>query len=65
MSLERLMELSKQHAECQKCGSSEIGNGSGMVYVDDVTYRRMCKCGWKIEVIEKGGSEYADASSQR
>lgn len=52
-----MIELGKQHSECPRCGSSRIGGGSGMIYVDDVTFRRTCKCGWEVEVIEKGGSD--------
>ncbi|MBM7580057.1 DUF3797 domain-containing protein [Jeotgalibacillus terrae] len=64
MRLERLMELGKQHSKCPQCGSSKIGGGSGMIYVDDTTFRRTCKCGWKVEVKEEGGSKtHANISS--
>ena len=57
MKLKRVIELGKELSVCQQCGSDKIGGGSGMIYVDDVTFRRTCKCGWEVEITEERGSE--------
>jgi predicted RNA-binding Zn-ribbon protein involved in translation (DUF1610 family) len=45
-------ELIKKYTVCPKCGSDKIGNEEGSVEIHNKTFKRTCKCGWKIEVKE-------------
>lgn len=52
MNARRAMQLMEQYEECQECGNQYVGNGEGTVEVTDDTFKRTCKCGWKIEIKE-------------
>lgn len=56
MKMIEAMRLTRQYAECPKCGNIHVGNGEGKVVIEDSTFYRSCKCGWEITVKE-GGSE--------
>ena len=47
----KLMEL---YAACPKCGCEVIGNGKGALECDTTAgfFRRICSCGWSVEVRE-------------
>ncbi|MGG3987310.1 DUF3797 domain-containing protein [Bacillus smithii] len=40
----------KKYLKCSKCGSDKIGDGEGMLEIDDDTFKRSCKCGWTVEI---------------
>ncbi len=52
----KVLELMRQHNICPKCGNSKIGNGEGKLIIEDNTYLRECKCGFKIQ-FDKDGKE--------
>ncbi len=37
-----------------RCGNNKIGNGEGGIIIEDDTYTRTCKCGFKIKINEDG-----------
>ena len=53
---ERAFELIKKYTICPECGNKFIGNGEGAIIIEDDSFERSCKCGWKvkIEVKERG-----------
>lgn len=53
MNLDELLELSKKYSHCPECGNDRIGGGEGGLIVEDMTFKRFCKCGWKVEVKSK------------
>lgn len=50
-------KLTEQYAVCPECGNDRIGNGEGALVVDEDTFTRSCKCGWKITVDVEEPSE--------
>lgn len=48
----KLIPILKKYESCPKCGSTKISNGQGGITVEDDTYTRSCKCGFKITVNE-------------
>ena len=50
MSLNKSMELIKKYGRCHECGNEFIGNGQGGLVIEDYTFERWCKCGWKVVV---------------
>ena len=54
MNAYKLLALISKYEKCPNCGSEIIGNGQGGVIVEDETFTRTCKCGWKIKVDEDG-----------
>lgn len=54
MNAFKLMDVLKKYEKCPKCGNNKIGNGEGGIVVEDDTYTRTCKCGFKITVNENG-----------
>lgn len=43
-----------KYEKCPDCGNDKVGNGQGAIIVEDDTYTRKCKCGFKITVDENG-----------
>lgn len=54
MNAYKLLEIMPKYEKCPNCGSTTIGNGQGGIIVEDETFTRTCKCGWKITVDENG-----------
>jgi len=54
MDIDKLLEIMARYEECPVCGSTIIGDGQGGIVVEDKTYTRTCKCGFKITVDEDG-----------
>ncbi|NEZ76673.1 DUF3797 domain-containing protein [Clostridium botulinum] len=52
MNSRELMPIMKKYEKCPKCRNNKIGNGEGGIIVEDDTYTRTCKCGFKITVDE-------------
>lgn len=48
MNITDSMELMKKYAVCPMCGNGKIGNGEGVLFIEDDVFRRACKCGWKV-----------------
>lgn len=44
------LELLNKYSSCPKCGNEYISNGQGGVVVDDGSFTRWCKCGYKIVI---------------
>jgi hypothetical protein len=38
---------------CPKCDNTYIGYDEGSLEINDDNFKRTCKCGWSIEIIEK------------
>lgn len=53
MRLTRAIELMREYGRCPDCGNEHIGNESGSLEVEGDTFRRICKCGFKVEITEK------------
>ncbi|MHC1681361.1 MAG: DUF3797 domain-containing protein [Clostridiaceae bacterium] len=54
MNVTELMPVLRKYEKCPSCGSSKIGNGEGGIVIDDVSYIRTCKCGYKITIDANG-----------
>ena len=54
MEIEKLMAIMPKYEIRPSCGSDRIGGGCGGVIVEDNTFTRTCKCGFKITVDEDG-----------
>jgi iron(III) transport system ATP-binding protein len=54
LRVSELLPLMYKYSNCPQCGSDRIGNGEGKLIVDDNTYTRECKCGFKITTDENG-----------
>lgn len=54
MNAYKLLAIMPKYEKCPNCGSTTIGNGQGGVIVEDETFTRTCKCGFKITVDENG-----------
>lgn len=52
MEITKLMPIMKKYEKCPNCGSTTVGNGKGGIIIEDDTYTRTCKCGFKITVDE-------------
>lgn len=50
MNLLKAAELMDKYSACKECGNDKIGNGEGVLNIDDIIFFRSCKCGWEIEV---------------
>lgn len=55
MTLIDSMELMKKYAKCPKCGNEAIGSGNGTFECDTEKgyFKRVCRCGWRIEIKEE------------
>ncbi|MEK4675604.1 DUF3797 domain-containing protein [Bacillus cereus] len=51
----KMLELMKKYRKCQWCGNESIGEGEGMLEVEDGVFTRTCKCGWMIVMEEQDG----------
>ena len=54
MNMAELMPLLKKYEKCPKCGNTLIGKKQGSTRVEDKTFTRTCKCGFKITVDKNG-----------
>ncbi|MEG2289932.1 MAG: DUF3797 domain-containing protein [Clostridium sp.] len=54
MNAFKLLEIMPKYENCLECGSDIIGDGEGGIIVEDDTFTRTCKCGFKITVDEDG-----------
>lgn len=59
MKATKAMELMKKYVTCPECGNSFIGNGQGECVVDQHSFMRSCKCGWKVIIKEREEDEKA------
>ncbi|WP_288745797.1 DUF3797 domain-containing protein [uncultured Enterococcus sp.] len=50
MRLSTSMNLMKKYGSCPKCGNKFVGNGKGGMVIEEYTFERWCKCGWKVVV---------------
>lgn len=55
MTFEEAHILTVQYAKCPNCGCETIGGGTGTLEIDtEIGYfKRTCKCGWSVELIEE------------
>lgn len=54
MNAFKLLAIMPKYEKCPDCGNDKVGNGQGAIIVEDDTYTRKCKCGFKITVDENG-----------
>lgn len=54
MNSVKALTLMNKYSECPSCGNGAIGNGEGKLIVDDTTFTRTCKCGFRITTDENG-----------
>lgn len=52
MNAFKLLEIMPKYANCPDCGSNKIGNGQGVLIVENNTYTRSCECGFSITLDE-------------
>ena len=50
MNLPTAIEMINKYAVCPQCGSEYVGNGEGVLEIEDNTFKRSCKCGWSVEI---------------
>lgn len=55
MKISNAIYILKKYEQCPLCGNKFVGNGEGTFDVNDVTFKKTCKCGWVL-----GGYEDAD-----
>jgi hypothetical protein len=60
MEVGRALELINKHIKCPDCGNGFIGNELGGLCIDDDTFKRWCKCGWRVEYHESDGTRQDD-----
>ncbi|MCB2300376.1 DUF3797 domain-containing protein [Clostridium tagluense] len=54
MNLIEVMPIMKKYEKCPKCGNTKIGKRQGSIRIEEDTFTRTCKCGFKIIVDENG-----------
>jgi len=54
MYVNELMPIMKKYEICPQCGNTKIGKRQGSIRVEDNTFTRTCKCGFKITVDKNG-----------
>lgn len=54
MKFQRALEFMEIFGTCPICQNTFIGGGEGGLEVKDLHFIRSCKCGWSIEIMEKG-----------
>jgi iron(III) transport system ATP-binding protein len=54
MNAFKTIDLMSKYSDCPNCGNSLIGNGEGKLIVEDDTFTRECKCGFKITLDRNG-----------
>ena len=54
MNIWKSVKLMRKYNSCPVCGSDRLGNGEGKLLIEENTFHRSCKCGWKIETNEDG-----------
>lgn len=52
MKIKEFIALMEKYRKCPNCGNTAIGNGQGGIIIEDETFTRICKCGFKITVNE-------------
>jgi len=52
MKLKKSLELVEKYSICPECGNGYIGNGEGTLVIEDHVFRRTCKCGWQVEIVD-------------
>ncbi|MEE4577827.1 DUF3797 domain-containing protein [Paenibacillus polymyxa] len=57
MNILKSLELTKEYAICPKCGNENVGNGEGVLRIEEDTFFRACKCGWSVSVEGEGIEE--------
>lgn len=50
MRLSTSMDLMKKYGSYPECENKFIGNGEGGMVIEEYTFERWCKCGWKVVV---------------
>lgn len=56
MNMDQVMPLMKKYEKCPDCYNSMLGKKQGGLRVEEDTFTRTCKCGFKITV-DKNGNE--------
>jgi len=54
MNVEKVMPLLNKYEKCPQCGNTLIGKHQGSIRIEDKTFTRTCKCGFKITVDKNG-----------
>lgn len=50
MDAYKALSLMRKYAKCPQCGNENVGNGEGVLDVNNENFVRSCKCGWKVEI---------------
>ena len=53
MNAVKAVELMRKYNQCPDCGNDKIGNGQGVLNIEENTFFRSCKCGWSIKIKEE------------
>ena len=46
----KAVQLMKEYSKCLDCGNEDIGDGEGVLSIEDNIFIRSCKCGWEIKI---------------
>lgn len=50
MLMDKCIELTRKYVDCPACGNGLIGENEGGIVIEEYTFDRWCKCGWKVHV---------------
>ncbi|KEH91649.1 hypothetical protein Z962_p0024 (plasmid) [Clostridium botulinum C/D str. BKT12695] len=50
----KVVSLIRKYEKCPVCGNDKVGNGEGRLVVEEDTFERTCKCGFKITLDSDG-----------
>lgn len=50
MNMRESLKIMDKYSSCPKCGNEYITNGQGGIIVDENSFTRWCKCGYKIVI---------------
>lgn len=49
MNTDKVLKLLDKYSVCPKCGNRIIGKGEGTLIIDNKTFIRTCKCGFRVK----------------
>ncbi len=54
MNAMRALFFMKQYSKCPNCGNEKVAGGEGTISIEEDTFVRICKCGYRIKITELG-----------
>lgn len=53
MRIGKLTKVMNKYIECPICGHDKLGKNNGALIVEDNTFERSCRCGFRIVINDK------------